>query len=340
MKEPLGRIHRAETRTNAHARLAPIRDSLPRASGRLHETPVAVARASTDPSDAWDRTSLAGRWRLLIFFALAFAISWIPWYTGGSGFLPLGVSVAGLLVVGFTEGRRGLLEIGARLVRWRAKAVWYAVALLLPQAIALAAVAAGMLMGAQPPSFPLLTDQLSMLPLFLAVAILLPTNGPVGEEIAGWRGYAQPRAQSLYGPLLTTFLIGTAWGIWHLPEFFRDGSPQYAMGLSFLGPFILMEISASTVCTWVYNNTNGSTFIGGVLVHGSFNTSASIFFVTSFDLASGTFGLDTRFFMLQAAIMVMVALAIVLGTRGRLGAEGITGAKGERKPEVPSGQPA
>src|SRR5262249_52349042 len=50
---------------------------------------------------------------------------------------------------------------------------------------------------------------------FLIIAII---GGPLLEE-AGWRGFALPRLQPRYGPLVGTLILGLLWALWHLPEF-------------------------------------------------------------------------------------------------------------------------
>src|SRR5215211_6576499 len=86
---------------------------------------------------------------LLSFFTLAFVISWagVIMVVGPSGIsankLPsdmriallfptmlLGPSVAGLLLTGLLYGREGFRELRSRLLRWRVRARWWAVALL------------------------------------------------------------------------------------------------------------------------------------------------------------------------------------------------------------------
>jgi membrane protease YdiL (CAAX protease family) len=172
------------------------------------------------------------RYQLVIFFVLAFVISWIPWFTGKGGFYPLGVSIAGLIVASLAGGKAALGDMVRRLFRWRVGLRWCLFALLVPAAIVLTTVGLYVLLGGEAPGFSVLRQPRLM--LLFALALLWIGAGPVGEEIFGWRGYAHPRLQANMGPVWTSVLIGAVWGVWHLPEFFRVGSSQHAMGLVML----------------------------------------------------------------------------------------------------------
>src|ERR671920_1924408 len=101
--------------------------------------------------------SLVKRHPLISFFVLAFALSWWPWILYSFDIVPnpivgFGPFLAALLVLGVTEGRSGVVGLLRRMVRWRVGLRWYAVALLLPIGIALAATALNVLLGARAPS--------------------------------------------------------------------------------------------------------------------------------------------------------------------------------------------
>lgn len=104
---------------------------------------------------------LTRRQPLVVFFILAFVISWLPYPAYVAGwladplFLPFGPLVAAVALAGLSEGRAGLRRLAARMLRWRVGWQWWVVALGLP--LALLAVATGtnvLIWGADPLSWP------------------------------------------------------------------------------------------------------------------------------------------------------------------------------------------
>jgi membrane protease YdiL (CAAX protease family) len=265
------------------------------------------------------------RYQIIIFFVLTFIISWYPWYSGGEGFFAWGPSAAGLIVTAVVAGRKGLAAMLRRLIRWRVKFRFWTVALFGPFAVMLAGIGIYILIGGEPPPLTFWKKEWFLAPVFMLV-FLAPMFGPGGEEPFGWRGYAQPQLQARFsqwwGPLLTSFIIGTAWGFWHLPEFFNPSSTQYALGVGFLVPFIMMEISNSIVMTWLYNKTGASVLIAGVVYHLMLDLSATLLLdVTLTGLMAGEVvpTLDSGLLWMQVVVMVIVAFVFVIATKGRLG---------------------
>lgn len=219
-----------------------------------------------------DSTATTKR-RLLEFGAICVALTWLPWAVlgvlganldEGGGMLVFalaasGPSLAALVMWIWRRERR-------RLVRWSWS--WPIAAVLL---------------GALPPlTASALTGHLAALPDHAAEVIAGAGGplgalaytflaGPVAEEF-GWRGYVQPRLRRYYGQLATTVVLGAAWGLWHVPLYFLNGTGQHddglltAQGLTFfLGLFPL-----TYVMLFVTERLRGGV-PAAILVHAAWN---------------------------------------------------------------------
>src|SRR5215213_10241262 len=95
--------------------------------------------------------SLVKRHPIITFFMLAYAIAWgfVPFGSFGA-FAPL---VAALIVISITQGWAGLKVLGLRMIRWRVRWYWYAVAIGLPLAVHLAIVGLNVAAGWHLPTF-------------------------------------------------------------------------------------------------------------------------------------------------------------------------------------------
>ena len=140
---------------------------------------------------------------------------------------------------------------------------------------------------------------------------------PLWEEI-GWRGFAQPRIQRLYGPAVGSLILGALWGLWHLPFFFGPLA-QTGPDATFISASIaLVEFSIgltglSVVMTWVLNNCGGSTLLA-VLLHAAFDSSG-LALVALFP-STAPYYLPVHYQTLGIAIVFGVAaLVLIVATR-------------------------
>jgi len=202
--------------------------------------------------------SAVRRHPLITFFVLTYALSWAFLAITALGFLPAGPLVATLIVISITQGWAGLRDLGSRMIRWRVGWYWYVVAIGLPLAVLLVAVALNVALGAGAPSLAQL-GPLSSLIMVFAVRLINPLDGPMGEE-PGWRGFALPRLQADRSPLVATLILAVLVTIWHVPLFFLEGGlqpfqPSIVLG-GVLGPF-----GFTFVATWLFNHTGGSVLM-------------------------------------------------------------------------------
>lgn len=272
------------------------------------------------------------------FFLLAFGLSWLAWapyILGGTGLgvlpfsvpggqllgvLPgafLGPLTAAFVVTSLVDGRAGLRHWGARLVRFKVGWRWYAGVLLGVPAVLIGTT---MLL---PASWGNVADPgLSLLALYLPMLVLQFFTTAIAEE-PGWRDFALPRLQARFGAIRGTVLLGTLWGCWHLPLFFSQwgGWPH----VSPLAPveFVAACIPLSLVMTWVFNRTGQSLPIV-MMLHAGINTTYSSVWSQIFP----TLDLNRDPLHVQLIATTVVAVVLIIVTRGRLGLSTVTPAPG------------
>ncbi|MFC5267758.1 type II CAAX prenyl endopeptidase Rce1 family protein [Kribbella qitaiheensis] len=230
------------------------------------------------------------------FFVLAYALAWgaVPF---GSFFAP-GALVAALIVVFLTEGVAGLRAIGARLIRWRVRWIWYVVALAVPLLIHFVTISINQALGASAPSTGQFTPWYGIA-LAIGMNMIDPFGGPFSEE-PSFRGFAQASLQAKRTPLVATAIMAAAITGWHLPLFFIS-----SFGLH---PYeALTTVAVTFWYAWLFNHAAGSVLIT-LIAHateGSINTS---------DLWSA--GADaTRESWLYAAVWCALAVGLLVFNR-------------------------
>jgi hypothetical protein len=224
------------------------------------------------------RNILPVRSELLIYFGLTFAFTWafhlaiiifkLPFTSdsGSAGQLLYAIGIAGPLIAaliasGVSSGLAGVLCLIKAAFRWRFGWTWYALALFIVGAIYLLSLGLYHFLGGALPN-PLFRLTFSGV-LF---AVLGQIYVVIGEEY-GWRGFALPRLQGIFGSLGASLILGAVWACWHLPMFFVSGSNQY--GASFLR-YSLDIVSWTIVLTLIYYRTGGSV-LACMIFHASSN---------------------------------------------------------------------
>ena len=236
---------------------------------------------------------------LVAFFVLAFVGGWIVLlptvlFESGFGLIPInipapavmlffipaamaGPTLAAFVVARMVEGKEGTRKLlRRRILRWRVGVQWYLMAIFGMPLVYF--VAASFVLGMAPlealiEKWPLIFTSylLKVVMLFFLVSLW--------EEI-GWMGFALPRLQEKYGPLMASVVLGVLWALWHLPAYF--GSTQVVEDKVGLGELdrllyllpLLMLLATSTriVMTWLFNSAMGSVIIV-TLFHAAYNIS-------------------------------------------------------------------
>jgi uncharacterized protein len=237
---------------------------------------------------------------LASFFALAYVLSWWAWILYAVGISPLPIAsfgpfLAAVVVLAVTEGKRGLVGLFRRMGRWRVKPGWYAVALLLPGVLALAATVLNVLFGAERPSAAELNAWPELFVTF-AFVLLVPGVGGAWEE-PGWRGFAVPRLQVGQSALVASLILGVLIAGWHIPLMIA-GQVAYSD--------IVLILAAVVVFNWVFNNAAGSVLII-MLMHAANNTISGSYFSSMFAGAD-----SIRQSWLLAAVWAVAAVLVIV----------------------------
>jgi membrane protease YdiL (CAAX protease family) len=287
---------------------------------------MATVDSDTKGADA-ARDGLLTRHQLFFFFLFSFVLTWgYFWLIWAPLRLPdslialggFGPAASAFLVLALSSGKSGVLSLLRSIVHWRVGVNWYLVALLgLPVLNFLAfLVVPGVLADLVAPDlrFP----RVYLIEMAMSVTIGI---APMWEEI-GWRGFAQPRMQRLYGPVVGSLILGALWGVWHLPFFFgplaRTGPDATFLSASIaLVEFSIGLTGLSVVMAWVLNNCGGSTLMA-ILLHACFDSSG-LAMVALFP-STPPYYLPIHYQTLGIAIVFSVAaFVVIIVTRGDLG---------------------
>ncbi len=265
------------------------------------------------------------------YYVLTFVISWGGFLAaGGSGFFAgtnwqsdprfqlavlamlAGPPVASILLTFLVCGGAGVRDLLARACRWRVRARWYAIALLVAPVVQVAVLLTLSLSSREfIPAIATTNDKASVLLLGVAFGLW----GGFVEEL-GWTGFAIPRLWRRYGVLVTGLIVGVLWAAWHLFQMLWVGrSSSATLPLAVFMPlYFLSAVAALTayrvLMVWVYDRTESLLVV--ILMHVSLAAST---FVILLPPATGT-PLIMYYLVLAAALWVIVA-AVFMTKRAR-----------------------
>ncbi len=249
--------------------------------------------------------------RLLAFFALAFAWSWICWLLssvvrpqlptlGMVLFLAgnFGPSIAAIAVVRYASGQDGLHRWLRRSLQWRVGWRWLALSFFLPLAVMGLAAAGHIALGGTIAPSPASGHVLLAVVNFGLVLLL---GGPLGEEL-GWRGYALPVLQERYSWRGASLVLGVVWGAWHLPLFYMADTAQSHIPV---GLYIVSTVALSVLYAWIFNHTGGSV-LPALVLHTAVNAWALV--IPVMVMPDGS---NLRPYGLAVGLLVAIALGLL-----------------------------
>ena len=260
------------------------------------------------------------RLELIIFFLIAFAISWsamflydVPANSQGnkhdevlkafervSFFYAFGPIISATVVSLLFYGRYGLKSLFKPVLKWRVGFTWYFWALAMPVVAQWLALGLCTLWTGESLKLPSLANVVKMwLITTPLIAIFIIT------EESGWRAFALPRFQSLGNALSASLMLGALWSFWHYP---LEATVEYGYGeptiivLLSLAIFTATTILFTVLMTWIFNSSDGSLLLM-LLMHGSSN--ANLINIMGARP-------DGRLFDLPFRISYMIALLIIV----------------------------
>jgi membrane protease YdiL (CAAX protease family) len=270
-----------------------------------------------NPAIPWNSGQL-GVWILLLFFltvlgglplllqglnlkSVAPSAPHLPLVLAGMLVTACAPTLAALLVAAFYPGAGGVRSVSRQIRTWRVGLVWYAVALIGPIILLLAAEAFGAIRDGVWPSHWMILPSFSG-----AGGLYFVIFGSLFAEEPGWRGFAQPRLQIRYGALAASVVIGLLWSTWHLWYVILPGGLLNVTGTDAVATYIRL-VSTAIVYAWMYNSTNGSLLIV-MLAHLGHNLAASLIPIP----ADGG-----RQHLIVALTYLVAAIVVVLSTKPR-----------------------
>jgi membrane protease YdiL (CAAX protease family) len=256
-------------------------------------------------------TSFTRKYPTAVFFILTYILSWggnqitdTVWESTQS--IPLALPLAllsaaplsaVLIVSAMIGGRVAVLTLLRKLTVWKVGWRWYVVAFLLQPALNLGAIYLNVLLGAPAPTVAAFGSWSALLGAF-ALRLVNPFDGPMLEEL-GWRGFAQPRLQERFSPLIANLILAFLVTLWHL-RLIPSGDYAWI--------YIPATIAVTILYAWVYNATGGSVLL--TLIMHATEPMINVNF-------SGVH--ETQYVMLRVTIYAMTALIVVILTGKNLG---------------------
>ena len=264
--------------------------------------PSRVSDRAVRPRNARD---IVARHSLVIFFLLAFLLSWYPWFLAlaqgrTSGPNPLGPFGAALIVTGLADGWMGIRELLGRIVRVRIGLRWYAVIFGLPVALCAVALAVMAAFG-QLTAAPTAAAWRELPERFIFIFLFIG----LGEE-PGWRGFALPRLQKNYSPLTASLILAPVWALWHLPLMGNE------FPFAVIPAFLISLLAGTVIQTWLFDRTKGSVF-AQMLFHATVNTVGA---GLVFPLFKGN--AFVAFWYIYALLWLSAAIVLAASRRGDL----------------------
>jgi CAAX protease family protein len=261
-----------------------------------------MTNADVDTASGAGLRGFAVRHQMVLFVLLTYLISWSFVIPSNGGLISYGPMIAAFIVLAVVGGRDGVASLWRQMLRWRVGWKWWLLAAGVLIAIHLCALMINVALGAKIVN----TEHVASLPLYLSATVLpLVLFGGQWEE-PGWMGYAQRRYQERFigSALKATLVVGIIRIIWHTPLLAYGTIPWY--------DYIFGIFALQIIFTWLYNGAGASVLIA--MIAHLFSNVMTATMKPLFSPAG-----QERYWVIMTAIEFLVALGLLVATRGQLG---------------------
>lgn len=263
----------------------------------------------TTLSDTPSRTgvrALAARHPVTAYLVASFVLGWaflLPPALLGSDLLQLMILPTAVLaqfgvalaVTALGSGRAGVRALLGRTFRWRARPVWYAVAVLaLPVLGVLGATA---VLGPHVPAVVLARPD-AVLPFLTGLGLVLLVN--LWEE-TGWTAFVQDRLAARHGALGAAAVTGVLFALYHLPLQLGGSPADLATNMALL---LAVAVPFRVVAGRLYAATGAVPVVA--LFHASFNVATSSVLFDAIVPGVGALGVTIAALVAAAAVLTAV----------------------------------
>jgi uncharacterized protein len=291
---------------------------------QMNSTPISTTRASS--FSTWMRSH-----PMIAYFSIAYIGTWLldlPMVLGqdGLGLFPysvpmvlfailfilssyMGPTLAAYLVTNAVDGKDGMRKLFRRYGQWRVGLRWYLFGIFAFPTFHIIATSISM-QGV--PWEELRANWATIFSAYLPLVLIFPAVITWGEE-PGWRGFALTRLQERYHPLVSSLIVGFFHGLWHLPIYFLVVGPAAngPFNLVNFGTNLIAILAVSIIISWFFNHAKRSILFA-VMIHASLNATPAW-------MSSLIPGLPQQTGMIAVGIYIVVAVALILISNGRLG---------------------
>jgi len=225
---------------------------------------------------------------IFLFFSLVFVISWgwtfiifflpdiyyLQSYESLLGILAIlfisiqsfGPTISALVATGYFGGKKGLKQFAKSLVKFKVKYYWYLLVFFLPILVYSLPVIFNLAIGN-----PSNNDYFNVSLWGITFSTILSNIFFAGlAEEPGWRGYALPKMDKHFRPIISGIIIGVIWAFWHL-LFYMFGSRPW----STFPQFVFTVTVISCIYTWIYMKTKSILLM--IIFHVMHNLSNTVF---------------------------------------------------------------